>query len=82
MYISSFSRSRSVYHFALTMGIHDLCYSVYVNYVLPLFFLFCTSALNLAPFVVAMMGKALPFKTWRSCRTPLGYVNEGCPLHM
>ncbi len=26
------------------------------------FFFFCTSALNLAQFIVAMMGKALPFK--------------------
>ncbi len=57
-----FSHSRSVYHFALiTVGIHDLCYSVYVNYVLCIFF-FCTSALKLAQFMVAMMGKALPFK--------------------
>lgn len=35
--------------------------SVYVNYVLNAF-CFCTSALNLAQFIVAMMGKALPFK--------------------
>lgn len=43
----------------LSQWAYMTCYSVYVNYLLYIVFLFCTSALNLAQFV-AMMGKALP----------------------
>jgi len=62
MYISSFSHSRRVYHFALvTVGIHDLCYSVYVNYVLNTFVFLLYFSLKLGPVCYCCKGESFTF---------------------